>query len=164
MAKFFLCVICLILLAFGCEKSAEEKAMEKQIEEKTGAEADVDLSKKRIKVAGETEGGKYTVTSGEGIKIPEGFPDDVFIYQPSKNIMAMEIPQGYSVALTTRDDSSKVRSAYSQEMKARGWSEETAMNMENQSVLVYKKDERVANISIVSSGKEIQINVTVTKE
>jgi len=164
MARFLLCALSLILLAFGCEKSAEEKAMEKQIEEKTGAEADVDLSKKRMKVAGETEGGKYTVTSGEGTEIPEGFPADVFIYRPSKTIMAMEIPEGYSVALTTRDDSSKVRSAYSQEMEARGWSEETSMNIKSQSVLVYKKDERAANISIVLSGKEIQISVTVTKE
>jgi len=164
MAKFLLCAMCLSLLAVGCGKSAEEKAIEKQIEEQTGGKADVDLSKKSMKVAGETEGGKYTVTSGEGTEIPKGFPSDVFIYRPSKTIMAMEIPEGYSLALSTRDDSSKVQSAYTQEMKAKGWSEETSMKMASQSVLVYKKDERAANISIVPSGKEIQISLTVTKE
>jgi len=154
----------LIFLASGCGKSDEEEKIEKQIEESTGAEADVDLSRKSMKVSGKTEGGEYTVTSGEGTGIPEGFPEDVFIYRPSKTGMAMEIPQGYSVALTTGDEASKVRSAYSREMEAKGWSEQTSMNMENQSVLVYEKDDRLANITIVSSGKEIQVSVTVTKE
>ena len=164
MARFVLCVLCVIFLATGCGKSAEEKAMEEQIEEATGGEADVDLSKKRMEVTGETQGGKYTVSSGEATEIPDGFPADVFIYQPSKTIMAMEIPEGYSVALTTRDEQSEVLSAYSREMETKGWSEETSMSMGNQSVLVYEKDERTANISIVPSGKENQINVTVTKE
>jgi hypothetical protein len=164
MAGFLLYLLCLILLAFGCDKSSEEKAVEKQIEKQTGGKADVDLSNKKMKVSGETEVGKYTVTSGEGTEIPEGFPADVFVYRPSKTVMAMEIPEGYSLALTTRDDSAKVFDAYSKEMKAKGWAEEAAMKMESQSVLVYQKDERVVNISIVPYEKEFQISLTVTKE
>ncbi|MBN2061447.1 MAG: hypothetical protein JW882_13630 [Deltaproteobacteria bacterium] len=162
MARFLLCVVCFIFLAFGCGKSAEEKAIEKQIEEQTGAKADVDLSEDKIKVEGETEGGKFTVTSGEGSEIPDGFPADVFIYRPSKTIMAVEIPEGYSVSLTTKDDSSKVHSAYSQEMAERGWSEETSMKMGSQFVLVYEKEERAANISIMPLENEIQISMMVT--
>jgi len=55
MARFYLCVFCLILLAAGCGETAEEKAMEKKIEEATGADAEVDLSKKGMTVTGETE-------------------------------------------------------------------------------------------------------------
>jgi len=164
MARFFLFALCLLILAFGCDKSSEEKAMEKEIEKRTGGTADVDLSKNNMKITGETEGGKYSVSSGEGTEIPKGFPDDVFVYRPSKTAMAMEIPEGYSLALTTPDDSSKVLSAYRQEMKAKGWSEETSMKMESQSVLVYEKDERMVNISIVSAGEGIQISMTVTKK
>ena len=162
MTRFFFCVFFSIVLVTGCGERAEEKAMEKKIEEATGTKADVDLSKKGMKITGEIEGGKYTVTTGEETEIPKDFPDDVFIYRPSKAIMAMKIPEGYSIALTTRDNRSKVLSAYRQEMKAKGWSEETFMSMGTQSVLVYEKNDRAANISIVTSDNALQINVTVT--
>jgi hypothetical protein len=162
MTKFFFCVFFSIVLITGCGERAEENAIEKKIEKATGAEADVDLSKKGIKITGETDGGKYTVTTGEETEIPKDFPDDVFIYRPSKAIMATKIPEGYSIALTTRDNQSKVLGAYRQEMKAKGWSEETCMSMGPQSVLVYEKNGRAANISIVTSDNALQINVTVT--
>jgi hypothetical protein len=164
MGKFLLCLVCLTFLIAGCGESAEEKAMEEQIEKETGAEADVELTDETMKVTGETEGDKYSITSGEGAEIPEGFPTDVFIYSPAKASMAMEIPEGYSLALTTQDDLAKVRSAYGKEMEARGWAEEATMTMGSQTVLVYEKEERVANISIVPLGSESQISVTVTKE
>ncbi|MFP3870500.1 MAG: hypothetical protein ACLFVT_06430 [Syntrophobacteria bacterium] len=165
MAKFNLvALLCMVLLAVGCGQSAEERAMEEQIEKETAADTDVDVSKKGMKVTGETEGGEYTVTTGGKTEIPKNFPADVFIYRPSKAVMAMEIPEGHSIALTTQDDQSKVLSAYKREMTAKGWSEETSMNMGSQSVLVYEKNGRAANISVVPSEKEVQINVTVTTQ
>lgn len=161
MTRFLFCIFFSIVLATGCGERAEEKAIEKKIEKTTGAEADVDLSKKGMKITGETEDGKYTLTTGGETEIPKNFPDDVFIYRPSKAIMAMKIPEGYSITLTTRDKQSKVLSAYRQEMKLKGWSEETSMSMGPQSVLVYKKNDRAANISIVTSDKALQINVMV---
>jgi hypothetical protein len=151
-----------MVLATGCGERAEEKAIEKKIEEATGAKADVDLSKEGMKITGETKGGKYTVTTGGETEIPKDFPADVFIYRPSKAMMAMKIPEGYSIALTTSDSQSKVLSAYRQEMKAKGWSEEISMSMGAQSVLGYEKNDRAANITIVPSDKTLQINVTVT--
>ena len=156
--------LCALLLAAGCGKSAEERAVEKQIEKATGADADVDLSKKGMKIAGKTEGGKYTVTTGDKTEIPEDFPSDVFIYRPSKAVMAMKVPEGYSIALSTEDDRSKVVNTYKREMKAEGWSEKATMNMGPQSVLVYEKDGRNANISIGPSGEAVQISLVVSVE
>ena len=164
MARCLFCVICLVLLGAGYGESAEGKAMGKQIEEATEGDAEVHVSKKGTKITAETEEGKYTVTTGEETRIPKGFPDDVFIYQPSKAVMAMEIDEGYSIALTTRDDRLKVVGAYRQEMKAKGWTEEASMDMGSQSVLVYEKKGRNANISIVPMEGALQINVTVTTE
>ena len=163
MTKFnFITLLCMVLLAFGCGKSPEERAIEKQIEKETAGEVDVDLSKKGMKVTGETEGGKYTVATGEETEIPEDFPTDVFIYQPSKTTMAMKVPKGHSIALTTQDDKSKVVNVYKQEMEAKGWAEKTSMTMGPQSMLVYGKNGRVAHINIVPSEEALQINVTVT--
>jgi hypothetical protein len=161
MTRFLFCLFFSIVLLTGCGERAEEKAMENKIEKATGAKADVDLSKKGMKITGETDRGKYTVITGEETEIPKDFPDDVFIYRPSKAVMAMKIPEGYSITLTTSDNRSKVVSAYRQEMNAKGWSEETSMIMGPQSVLVYKKNDRVANISIITSDQELQINVAV---
>jgi hypothetical protein len=152
-------LLCVVLTAAGCGESAEERIVEKQIEKATGADADVDFSKDGMKVTGKTEEGKFTITTGEKTEIPKDFPTDVFIYRPSKAIMVMKIPEGYSVALTTQDGRSKVVSAYGREMEAKGWSEEASMNMGPQSMLVYQKNERTANISIGSSDQGLQINV-----
>jgi hypothetical protein len=151
-----------IVFLTGCGERAEEKAMEKKIEKETGAKADVDLSRKGMKITGETDRGKYTLITGEETEIPKDFPDDVFIYRPSKAVMAMKVPDGYSITLTTSDNRSKILSTYREEMNAKGWSEETSMIMGPQSVLVYKKNDRVANISIITSDKALQITVTVT--
>ena len=114
-----------------------------------------------MKITGETDRGTYTVITGEETEIPKDFPDDVFIYRPSKAVMAIKIPEGYSITLTTSDNRSKVLSSYREEMNAKGWSEETSIIMGPQSVLVYKKNDRVANISIITSDKALQINVAV---
>ncbi|MDY6973597.1 MAG: hypothetical protein SV775_14920 [Thermodesulfobacteriota bacterium] len=164
MSRFLVGVCCFIFLAAGCGEKAKEKAMEKEIEEATGTAADVNLSKNGMRITGETEEGKYTVAAGEETAIPKDFPTDVFIYRPSKAVMAMKIPEGHSIALTTGDDHSKVLSAYGREMKANGWSEKASMNMGSQSVLVYEKSGRAANITIVPSDKALQINVAVTNQ
>jgi len=157
-------LLCVVLLAAGCGESAEERIVEKQIEKATGADADVDFSKDGMKVTGKTDEGKFTIATGEKTEIPKDFPTDVFIYRPSKAIMVMKIPEGYSVALTTQDDRSKVVSAYGREMEAKGWSEEASMNMGPQLMIVYKKNERTANISIGSSDQGLQINVMVATQ
>ncbi len=164
MARFYFCLFCLILFAAGCGETGEEKAMENKIEEATGADAEVDLAKKGMKVTGETEGGKYTVSTGESTEIPEDFPTDVLIYRPSKAIAAMKIPEGYSVSLTTGNDVPTVTKTYNREMKASGWSEETSMNMGTQSIIVYEKESRVANIMIAPMDGETRITVTVTTD
>lgn len=162
MIRFLFCLFFSIVLLTGCGERAEEKAMENKIEKATGAKADVDLSKKGMKITGETDRGTYTVNTGEETEIPKDFPDDVFIYRPSKAVMAMKLPEGYSLTLTTSDDRSKVLSTYRKEMNAKGWSEETSVIMGPQSMIGYKKNDRVANISIITSDKALQINVAVT--
>jgi len=90
MAIFNICLLCLVLIATGCGKTPEEKVIEKRIEEATGADAEVDLSKKGMKISGETESGEFTVSTGEGTEIPKDFPTDVFIYRPSRVMTAIE--------------------------------------------------------------------------
>jgi len=162
MARFCFWVIFLILFAVGCGETVEEKAMEKKIKAATGADADIDLSEKGMKIKGDTDGGKFTVSTGKLVEIPKDFPSDVFIFSPSKAVVAIKMPKGYSVSLTTGEDLPTVEKTYKREMQAKGWSEATSMNMGDQSMLMYEKKNRAANITIASTEGETQIVVMIT--
>ncbi|MFO8240601.1 MAG: hypothetical protein R6T90_06355 [Dissulfuribacterales bacterium] len=47
-------------------------------------------------------------------------------------------------------------------MNTKGWVEETSMIMGPQSMLVYRKNDRTASISVITSEKALQINLVVT--
>lgn len=159
----FAALLCLALLISGCGQSAEEKAVEKQIEKNTGSDATVDLSDNGMNIHGKTEDGEFSVSTGNEVAIPKDFPADIFVYRPSKTTMAMNAPEGYTLALTTEDAKAAVTAAYETEMKAKGWSQVTSMDMGQSSMLAYEKDNRSVNITLAASGKELQINVTASK-
>jgi hypothetical protein len=161
MLRLMLCLCCVILLVAACGRETQEAAMEKKIEDATGGKADVDMSDKGMKVSGETEEGKYEMTGGDAAKIPDDFPADVFIYKPSKAVMAMKVPEGFSVTLQTKDDKAKVLSAYKEQMAAKGWSEEGSMDMGDQSMRMYKKDQRMATVNLTPSDEGLAINLSV---
>ena len=162
MTRFYFCLLCLIFIAVGCGKTAEEKAVEKKIEEATGGKAKVDLSKKGMKIESESAQGKYSLSTGESVQFPKDFPDDVFVFRPSKVIVAMKMPQGHSITLTTDKEVEEIAETYKEEMESKGWSEQTSMKMGAQTMLVYTKESRMANIAVAEAGDETQINLTVT--
>lgn len=162
MTKYIICLFCLVFMLAGCGGSSEE-AIERSVEKATGEDADVDLSDEGMKITGKTEEGAFSLSSGEGVEIPKDFPNDVLIYRPSKVNMAMNMPEGQSITMTTSDDSKKVEETYKREMTAKGWSEQASMNMGTQSMLMYEKEDRAANITITPEGGETQITVIVGK-
>ena len=164
MSKYIICLSCLFLMLAACGGSPDEAVIEKQIERATGADAHVDISGDSLKISGTSEDGEFSLSSGGGAEIPEDFPDDVLIYSPSSVSMVMNASEGQSITLTTDDDSKKVEETYKREMTAKGWSEQASMNMGAQSVLVYEKGDRNANITIAPMDDETQITVMVTKQ
>jgi len=164
MTRFVCLAFCFFLVVAGCGGSADEEAAEKRIEAATGGEAEVDVSEGSMEVKGRTDEGEYSMRAGEKTEIPEDFPGDVFIYQPSEASMSMKVPEGQSLTLTTPDDRAKVMETYKEKMEANGWSEEGSMNMGGQMMLVYKKGGRVANVSTVETDGKTQITLTVAAE
>jgi hypothetical protein len=154
----------LILVLAGCEKAPEQTATEKKIEDSSAADAKVDPPKNEMTITEEAGEGKYTVSSGEGAEIPKDFPADVFIYRPAKVINVMDMPEGSSVGLTTADDVPTVAETYQREMTARNWSEQTSVKNGERLMLVYQKEERIANIAIGSKDGAAQIMLMVTKD
>jgi hypothetical protein len=155
-----------VMVVFGCGEKAEEEAAEKMaekaIESSFEGEAKVDIGKESIRI--ETEGGEMTVTSGDSAKLPGDFPEDVYIYKGADLNTAMELPEGFNLMFQTKDDSSKVSEAYLTEMEGKGWSKEMTMDMGGRKMMVFKKDERIVNVSIASQEEMTQIALTVAKE
>jgi len=164
MAIFKFCALCLILVLAGCGKAPEQTATEKKIEDAGGVDTKVDLEKKEVTITGKTEGGKYTSSSGEEAEIPKDFPADVYVYRPSKVMTAMDMPEGGALGLTTDDDVPTVAETYKREMTARNWSEQTSVENGGRFMLVYEKQERIANIAIGSKDGAAQIMLTVSKD
>jgi len=159
--------ICLlaIVLMIGCgEKSEEnvgEKLAEKAIEANIGKEADVEVNKESVRIT--TKDGEMSITSGESAKIPDDFPKDIPVYKGSVVNMAMEVPQGYSLSFTTKDNMSKVSEWYLKEMMSKGWTKEMSVDVKNQTMLVFKKGERGVNLVIAPDNGHTRLSLTSVK-
>ncbi|MBD3320025.1 MAG: hypothetical protein GF350_02915 [Chitinivibrionales bacterium] len=162
-------IICVVLLAsvsfYGCGKKAEEKGaetmIEKAIENESGGTADVDISEGTMNI--KTDDGEMSVTSGKGARIPDAFPDDILIYKGASIEAAMEVPDGFSIQLKTDDGVAKVSELYTSRMKADGWSQEASVDMGQQAMLSFKKDERAAQVVIMPDDNSTRIGLTTSK-
>jgi hypothetical protein len=155
-------VVC--LLAAGCGRKAQETAIEKMIEKETGGKADVKLADKKFSMEAETEDGKVSMIAGEGTKIPENFPDDVVVPKGATVTAAMSLPNGHSVSFQSKESVDDVLGAYKTGMPKKGWSQQASVAMGGQSVLMFKKDNRVTNVSASSTEGTTWITLTVAKE
>jgi hypothetical protein len=155
-----------IMVMFGCgekgEKKVTEEAMEKIIESNTGGNAEVDIGENSLRI--QTEEGEMAMTAGDSAQLPAGFPKDVFLYKGANLNTAMEFPEGFNLNFQTKDDASIVSEAYLTEMEAKGWSKEMTMDMGGRKMMGFKKDERMANVSIASDEGTTHISLTVAKE
>jgi hypothetical protein len=159
-------VVCLAGLV-GCgrktNEAVAEKAMENAIAKQTGGKADVDIKKDSIRI--QTKEGEMTMSAGGNATVPSGFPKDVWVYPGATVKMALEVPEGYTLNLATKDAVAKVSEAYLKEMTARDWTKEMSMDMGGNSMLGFKKEGRALNLVISSEEKEgTHISLTVAKK
>lgn len=124
----------LVLSGCGCtewaSKKAGEKIMEKAIESGSGGKADVDVNKGQISINAEDGQTKYS--AGENVSLPDGFPEDIFIYDDAKIKMAISNSSengGFSVSYVTSSGESEVFSKYKEEMVKNGWKKDTETDM-----------------------------------
>ena len=163
--RYFI-IFAAIMVVFGCGEKIEEKAaeevMEKVIESNMGGNAEIDLKENSLRI--QTEEGEMTMTAGDSVKLPTDFPKDVFLYKGADLNTAMELPQGFNLMFQTKDDPSKVSEAYLTEMEEEGWAKEMSMDMGGSKMMVFKKDERMVNVTITSDEEVTQIALSVAKE
>jgi len=150
----------------GCGQSKEEKAAEKVVEEiieKTSqGETEVDLIKGNMSI--KTEAGEMSININDSAKLPDNFPNDVFVMKNAEVKMTMDMPQGTSASFLSKEDMSSVFAKYQSEMNLKGWEQKMSMNLGEGATLVYEKDQRVANITMAKDEKGTMINLVVNKK
>jgi hypothetical protein len=158
-------LICLFVLVVmtGCscseeaEKSVAEKAAEKAMEAHTGKEADIKFDDESMRI--KTDDGEMSLTSGKSATLPDNFPKDIPMYEGFVLDMAMEVPEGYSLSFTTKDEVSTVVQWYLTELTNQGWTKEANMDMGEQTMLVFKKSERGVHLAISSDNNQTRISL-----
>lgn len=158
-------LVSVLMIGCSCGEKADEKvaekAAEKAIEAHTGKDADVKIDKESMRI--NTKDGEMSMTSGKSAKLPDNFPNDIPMYRGYVLDMAMEVPQGYSLSFTSKDEMSTVAEWYLKEMVNKGWAKEASMDMGDQTMLVFKKGERGVNLVIAPDEDQTRISLNSVK-
>lgn len=96
-----------------------------------------------------TDDGKSTATYGTDAKLPDGFPSDIPIYEPSNIIYATSTDKKhYSVSARTADSTKDVLSYYKKELATQGWKATSESSYGEGTILIYKKNNRQLTASV----------------
>lgn len=157
-----LCIVAFVLLVQGCGKKAGEKIAEKMIESaaaKDGVKADVKISDDKITI--KTDKGQVTYAAGSYTKLPDNFPNDVYVYKDANVVSAVTAPNGFSILMETKDNKDKVFNTVKSKFTEGGWKEEMIMVQDENRILTYRKDKRTVNIIVTEEKKRSTISMTV---
>jgi hypothetical protein len=145
-------------LARVFNQKAAEKTAEKAIEQATGGEAQVDISKSGEKITVETEEGKLTI--GEG-QLPENFPQNMPIYPGSKITSTSSNDENQVVIFSSEDELEKVSSYYKKELADAGWKIESTSTIANAAIYSFSDQQIKGAVIISQAEKGTQITVEV---
>ena len=146
------------------DQRTAEKIAEEAIRKAGGGEVKVDLEGDTVRFS--SEQGDLTVSSGSGASLPEGFPDDIPIYDDAELLTSAHSQQeeAFNATWTTDEEASKVKNFITGEMQKKGWQSETTLNTPRQTILAYTKDDRGASFIIATNEEKTTISMTTGKE
>jgi hypothetical protein len=167
MAMVALAALLVIGATAGC--NPEEEAAEEIIEQTTGGDVEIDDDGESVTI--ETEDGSMEITGGDGAAVPDGFPDDMPLYEGTIVLgQMMETPEGtaYNVGVETTDGAYEVADWYADEMASAGWTTTSELTNEAEGAIIVtrqaEKDGVMAQVVIAEEDGLTQIAVTVAAE
>ncbi|MFA6255159.1 MAG: hypothetical protein WC675_03995 [Patescibacteria group bacterium] len=138
-------IVVLTLVLFGCGKSLGQKAAEKYVETKTGANININDEETTIK---DKDGNIISVKSNN--TLPEGWPSEVPYYQNGtiENSSVLDLPGGrsFTMAINTNNSQEEIINYYKEAFAAAGWEKQMDSTVNGNTVLVFKKDKWSATV------------------
>jgi hypothetical protein len=168
-------LVALALIGAGCPltQKAEEKVAEEAVEamiensvEDDGGSGDVEIEDDSFTFTDNETG--ETFSFGEGADLPEEFPNDVPLYQPSTVLASSSSNnnQDFTVSLQTSDDFDTVADFYDDEIESEGWEvdDNASFSGDGQTVTITaNKDGRRLSVVVFQFETE-EVSVTITVE
>lgn len=156
----------LAVVLTGCGKAAvtqqaTEKALENAIEKESGGQAKVDISNDSYKV--ETKDGNVEI--GQNVKLPEGFPGDVYVID-GNIISAFSEPtkENYTVSIQVDKSLSEMMEIYQEKLKDDGWQITGNMAFGDSSTVIAEKGDRTATVMAGKSDDKTSITISTGKK
>ena len=122
---------------------------------------DINTQEKTVTVNKDGE----SVSVGENAKLPDGFPSDVPIYEPSDVIASLSTGKdSYSASLISNDSVSKISDYYASELSKNGWQsseDTTSITLQSGSGATYVKGNRTLLV-ILASDKSTSSKTNIT--
>jgi hypothetical protein len=127
---------------------------------KRGVSAKVDSAAGKVTV--QTQEGTATYAGGQGTKIPDGFPKDIYVPAGATVLATVTTPGGFNLTLESSDAAADVAQAFKDKMTAAGWQESMSMNQGTINMLGYQKDGRAVQLVISRDSNKTHITLTVS--
>lgn len=134
------------------------------------ASKNVDVDTGNGSVTVKTEEGEATASYGNDAQLPEGYPSDLPIYEPSNIVYAIKTDgKNFSVTAKTDDDPQKVRDYYKSELPNQGWELEREYSYTQGSSATYNKGDRSVTVSVTTpeyttTEGRTTINITLNQD
>jgi hypothetical protein len=94
-----------------------------------------------------------------GVETPDGFPDDVYVYENASVAFSGKEGGDSYLTLRTPDAPDRVVTAYEQKAKEQGWKMTAEVNMESGGQRTFVKGDRQFSITVGAAGGRTNISI-----
>lgn len=156
-------VLCGALLSLAaCRPSPPEAA----IASTTGQRVDIDGDRHRLTV--KTGQGEMTLSGGQDLALPKGFPADVYLPGGYRVRQVIDMAKATVVTVSVPDASAELIAEAGSAMRSHGWRQAmSSTNANGTGLLVFEKDRRRAAMTFgihgTSGERVIQVQLTARR-
>lgn len=154
-----LAVLAAVAVLAACGKSAEERIAETAISAASGKKVEVERDGEQVTL--KTEEGEMKIAGGESLRLPDDFPDDVYLPRDYQVRSMLEVSGTRVLSLSTEGKTAELFAEARDAMQASGWKQTMAMQHDAENaMLAFEKDARNTVVSINGDGKgQVQIGL-----
>ena len=109
------------------------------------------------------EGDDGVMVVGSGASLPNGFPDDILIYEDAEIVGSFETAKELGVQLSALDSPEEVMRAYKKSLLADGWQATGSMAVNGLATTTFEKGPRVVSVTAMSVDGESSVITLATR-
>ncbi len=106
----------------------------------------------------------HLAADDQGVPLPADFPKDVPVYPGATITASTTVPEGMNLVLNTADRASKVAAFYQQELKAKGWTIETTMNIPTGNMVAARKGDRTTTAMVGRNDEATTVSLMIANK